>query len=66
MPFPVLQARAPEAESMQVAPRAEVSDIDTGLSVMQADTRKLTDITSSDLAQRSMMVLSRSGGAKPA
>lgn len=38
---------------MQVAPRAEVSDIDTGLSVMQADTRKLTDITSSDLAQRS-------------
>ncbi|KAI9874050.1 MAG: hypothetical protein M1830_010255, partial [Pleopsidium flavum] len=47
----VFHARAPEVESMRVAPRAKVSDIDIGLSVMQEDTRKRTD-TSSDLEQR--------------
>ncbi|KAI9873958.1 MAG: hypothetical protein M1830_010357, partial [Pleopsidium flavum] len=42
----VLQARAPEAESMQVV------TTEIGTSVMQADSRKRTDI-SSDLEQRS-------------
>ncbi|MCJ1364115.1 hypothetical protein MMC16_003224 [Acarospora aff. strigata] len=43
-----LQVRVPAAESMQVAPRAEVSKTDTGISIMQADVREPTEISPSD------------------